>query len=57
MTVDLIGLDGHIQLNRSTYNATFNKPITLKYSYLEFFNISDTRCVNLDESNDKWVKL
>lgn len=35
MTVDLIGIDGSIKLNKSTFNATFNKPITLKYTYLE----------------------
>ena len=43
VTVDLIGVNGPVKLNQTTYNKTLDKPITVHYTYLNVsFNTTST---------------
>jgi hypothetical protein len=35
LTVNLINIDGHIDLNEKSFNKSFKKPITLVFNFLE----------------------
>ncbi len=53
VTLDYIRNGQIILLNETNYNHTFTKPITIKFNYTYNSNISDTRCVKLDNTFQK----
>ena len=38
LTVDLIGQDGHIKLDKTNFNRTLSKPISLYFNYLNVYD-------------------
>ncbi|CAF0710943.1 unnamed protein product [Brachionus calyciflorus] len=53
LTTNLIGSNGFIQIDVSSFNTTFDKPFQIFFNQLINFNISDTRCVYLHATKQK----